>query len=1109
MMTMKQNPYTIAREIRETNVLVSASAGAGKTTNLIERLMLRIVEDKVPVTSIIAVTFAKDAAAELKEKLEKKLTQAYDETKDAFLMEQLSLLPQAQITTIHSFCLNMVQSYSYVLGIDPACTQNILDETMKSEMMDLAFGEALTLYPLEKKISLETLLAHFSSRPESTQELKDSVYALADKLKTLNQPQAWIEKSLKALEARNYHELNPELQSWFVVYYRWQVDNLLSIAESNLTRMINETGYYAQLAEKDIAKVDAIQQGLVDLIGELKDTVKDMGQFDYSAFRERIINCPKNGFSSLPKASKEYPEYDKAMKSLVAKYKDIIATLFDESEWFVDHEVLKGRSQSLVELTQLYMACYQAQKAKQKVIDFDDMEHFALQILNDPSFDVALDYQKKYSDILVDEYQDTNYIQDAIITKIARLNNVFRVGDVKQSIYRFRNAQPELMAGRKTIQDTHNEVLYYDKNFRSSQPIVEFNNLLFSRLMNQDHLKASYDNLDWVSIGREAQQPKAGDGVEFHLLTEGASIEGDSESESEVEETFTEEEPSSDFAPEEGTDNQLQETLIELHPEDLNGAQTKAIYIANLIQELRKTTEFTKYSDYTILVRTNGIKAVLKEVFDQANIPNSISVKTGFFSSDAVQDVLLVVKFIIDPHDSINFIGLCLSNFVQMTEENIATLKLHKKRDMNFYEALESSYPKKYELLRSFREQVASKDLIEIFRAIYSFNHYYDEYCSKQQRANLDLLFEKAQTFAKANLALSEFLILIKNIKDEESSEAIPFTKKDDVVKVMTIHQSKGLQFPVVIYWSADKASTKDKNSELLMDSELGFALKTLQLPKRFVRKSPMRLAMDMKAIQDDVEEQIRLLYVALTRAERKMIIIDKKPTKHYPALNYTSILNALGPTNWIMLALNPNEGHQRIEVMAPTTLTQINPPLPQEETLVMIEKPKQVIEFKTPSSKHTKFTHFKLNFDTSIGSNHGTLIHELFEKLPHSGVTQAMIKALQPDITQKDIDAVLAFYDNDIARHCANGEIKHEFPFYALMDQDVLHGYMDMVAFTKEDTILVDFKTDRVTDPETLVELYTDQLKAYVRVLQKIQPAKPVRAYLYSLALKSFIEII
>ncbi len=1104
--TMKPNPYLKARQIRNSNVLVSASAGAGKTTNLIERLMLRIIEDKVPVTSIIAVTFAKDAAAELKEKLEKKLTEAYEKTKDEFLIQQLSLLPQAQITTIHSFCLDMVQSYSYVLGIDPACTENILDETMKAEMMDLAFAEAMSLYPIEKKAGLEQLLAHFSPRPESTTELKDSVFALADKLKTLNQPQVWIDRSLKRLETHSYQELDPQLKSWFKVYYRWKTDHLLSIAESNLKRMAVETGYESQLTEKNRVKFDAIQEGTVDLIQALKDILKGMDEFDYTKFRQDMLDLPKNGFSSLPEA-KEYKDYDKAMKTLVSAYKALIGQLFDETDWFADHEELKVRSHALVALTQLYMDRYQAQKAKQKVIDFDDMEHFALDILKHPSFEVAKDYQKKYSDILVDEYQDTNYIQDAIIMMIAREDNVFRVGDVKQSIYRFRNAQPELMAGRKTVQDEHNEVLYYDKNFRSSQPIVDFNNLLFSRLMNQDHLKASYDDLDWVGIGRDGQKPKKDDGVELHLLIDNEPLE-DAEDEIEGEEIVNEEETSSDFDPEEGTDNGLQEKIIELHPEDLNGAETKAIYIANLILDLRKTTDFKKYSDYTILVRTNGIKAVLKEVFDQANIPNSISVKSGFFSSDAVQDVLLALKFIIDPHDSINFIGLCLSDFVQMTQEHVAALKLHKKRELNFYEALETAYPKKYEILRNFREQVTGKNLVEIIRAIYAFNHYYDDYCTKQQRANLDLLFEKAQTFAKANLALSEFLILIKNIKDEESNEAIPYTKRDDVVKVMTIHQSKGLQFPVVIYWSADKASTKDKNNELLLDSELGFSLKTVKLPKRWVRKSPLRVAMDMKAIQDDVEEQVRRLYVALTRAERKMIIIDKKPNKEYPSLNYTSILNALGPTNWILLALKPNEGYTHVEVNAPLTLTQINPWLPQPQTLLIQPKPITLIEFKTPSSKHTKFTHFKLNFDQNIGANHGTLIHELFEKLPHTGVTEAMVTALQSDITPKDLEAIMAFYESEIVKRCATGEIKHEFPFYALLGQEVIHGYMDMVAFTKDETILIDFKTDRVDDVRILMELYTDQMKDYIRVLEKMDPSKPVKAYLYSLALKTFIEI-
>ena len=1103
----KMNPYLKAQAIRNHNVLVSASAGAGKTTNLIERLLLRVQNDRIPVTKIIAVTFAKDAAAELKEKLEKRLSALYVETKDEFIYEQLSLLPQAQITTIHSFCLDMVRSYSYVLGLDPACAENILDETMKSEMMELAFRDALNTYPETHRKGLEELLAHFSSRPESTEELKSSVYRLSDKMKTINDPQAWINKSLQALKTTKTEELSLDLKSWLHVYYRWAIDDLLFIAESNLLRMGNEKAYYAQCVEKDQMIVDGIEIGLTELIDTLKNLLVLMNDFNYTQFRDLVLQLPKNAFNSLPKAQ-NYPDYDKAMKQLVDAYREILVTLFEEEEWFKDHKELISRSESLVELTQLYMNSYQKIKEKEKVIDFNDMEHFALDILRNKDFEVALDYQKKYTDILVDEYQDTNAIQDAIITLIAREDNVFRVGDVKQSIYRFRNAQPELMAGRKKIQDDQNEVLFYDKNFRSSLPIVEFNNLLFNRLMNQDHLKASYDDLDWVGVGRKEQEPKEGDGVEFHLLVDSETEDVEVSKEENVHMNSSEE-GSEEYASDEEGDNGLNEKIIELHPEDLNGAQTKAIYIANLIQDLRKTSDFKKYSDYTILVRTNGIKATLKEVFDQANIPNSISVKTGFFSSDAVQDVLLVVKFIIDPHDSINFIGLCLSDFVQMTEEHIANLKLHKDRETNFYEALESSFPSKYANLKKFRDDVSGKNLVEIFRAIYGFNHYYDDHCTKQQRANLDLLFEKAQVFAKDNLALAEFLTLIRNIKDEESSEAIPYTKKDDVVKVMTIHQSKGLQFPVVIYWSADKGKTKDKDNELLMDSDLGFALKTVKLPKRYVRKSPYRIALEMKAIQDDVEEQVRLLYVALTRAESRLIIVDKKPTAHYPALNYTSILNALGPTNWILLALKENEGYKHIEVPSPTTLTQINPEIVEPDTLVITEKASSSIEFKTPSSTHTKFTHFKLNFNTNIGANHGTLIHELFEKLPHQGVTESMVKELQSDISDSDLLAVMHFYENEIYTKLSQGEIHHEYPFYALIENEVLHGYMDMVSFTDEATYLVDYKTDRVDSSETLLELYSDQLLAYTKVLKQMHPDKTVKTYLYSLALKSFIPVI
>jgi ATP-dependent helicase/nuclease subunit A len=1105
---MSKNPYLEAREIRDHNVLVSASAGAGKTTNLIGRLLDRIQKDRISVTSIIAVTFAKDAAAELKEKLEEKLTKAYEETKDTFLYEQLSLLPQAQITTIHSFCLDLVRSYSYVLSKDPASTENIIDETKQSAMMDEAFDMAIQRFPEKRKADLDELLAHFSPKPESRSNLQTSVYSLASKLNTVNDPQSWIDQSIKHLEATDFSHFDDELKSWFETYYQWKVDNLISKAISNYDFLLSQKVYYDGLEGKGKTKVDVILKGLQDMIGALQ-SISSTKTFDYSSFRSKIVNLPKDCFNPIHDKGKN-PLVSKPLEGFVEKYKELIGQLYDETEWFADHSELKSRTASLGELTVLFMSIYQSLKEKEKVIDFDDMEHFALQILRDKEFGVAEEYQRKYSDILVDEYQDTNAIQDTIINLIARNNNVFRVGDVKQSIYRFRNAQPELMAGRKNIIDDLNTVLYYDKNFRSAKSIVDFNNLLFKRLMNLKVLKARYDEVDAVSIGREEQKDNECEGVEFHLLVEPEVIEANVEQTNPIKENSESTvETGSESNLSEQTEETIQENIVELYPEDLKNMTPKAIYIANLIQDMRKNTKFKKYSDYTILVRSNGVKEKIKDIFDQANIPNSISVKSGFFSSDTVQDVLLMVNFIIEPRDSINFIGLCLSKFIQMSEDSIANLKIKKSREFTFFEALETVHPTKYNQLVAFRKQVEGKNLVEIFRAIYNFNNYYDDHCSKQQRANLDLLFEKAQTFSQDNISLSEFLELIKNIKNEESSEAIPYTKKDDVVKVMTIHQSKGLQFPVVIYWSADHGDTKDIKNDLLVDTDLGFVLKTVKLPKRLVRKSPVRIAIEMKAIQDDVEEQVRLLYVALTRAQNKLIIVDTKPKKTHPSLSYTSIMNTLGPTNWILLALKPNEAYKHIEVPSPTTLTQINPPVVEAQTLVITQKDESTIEFKTPSSKHTKFTHFKLNFDTNIGANHGNLIHELFEKLPHQGVTEAMIKQLQSDISDSDLDAVMSFYKDEIYTELSLGDIHHEYPFYALIENEVLLGYMDMVSFTDEATYLVDYKTDRVDSKETLLELYSDQLKDYAKVLKQMRPELPVRTYLYSLALKSFIPVI
>ncbi len=1084
------------------NILVSASAGAGKTTVLINRLIKRMEIDHVSVSQIMAVTFTEMAAKEMRKRLEKSLNERYAETHNDFINQQISLLPSAQITTIHGFCLDLLKKYAYVVNFDPQRAQNVLDETQKTDLMNQAFQNVYENIPEEKFSEYEKLVFYFSARPEDREKLKANVIKLAAKLQTIVDPQSWIDRSISAYDTDSFSAMPFQHQHYVRLYYVWKIDNLINLAQQTVVDIKINVHYQALISKPtDKDKLSIYYDHIELMVDALTLARQEAQEINYEQFKTLVLSFAENGLMSPPLVSKD-DKVAAAIKKLKGDYTSLTLELFDEEQWFLDHQKIKPVIITFAELTQNFMKEYARLKVEHKAIDFDDMEHFALEILRNRHFKVNEDLKKRYIEILVDEFQDTNFVQNEIVELLSNGTNVFRVGDVKQSIYRFRNAQPEMMQAMKKIDDDRHQVLYLTENYRSTKTIVDFNNHLFARLMNFDELDSSYTQNDQVEAGRK-DAPDTEAKVEFHFIEPNLDSKGfvslvDAQKDQPLVSEINP--PYSDEANDETTEDPLAEPLNDIQP--------KAVHIANMIEDMRRTTPFKNYKDYVVLVRSNSIKEQVKAVFEIARIPHHISIKSGFFNSDAVQDVILMINYLVDPNDDINFIGLLLSKFIGYTENKIADLKLMTQKYQPFCQSIKTFDPKTSQALELFKEGVAQADLVELLRSIYTFNDYYEDSCSIQQRANLDLLSEKAQLYAQQNISRTEFLMLIKHVTEEDSSEAIPYTDEDDVVRVMTIHASKGLEFKVVFYWSQLRGSIMDLKEPLLIDSDLGFSLKTLEFPKRFTRINPNRLAMEMKTIRDDVQEQVRLLYVALTRAEERLIIVDKAPSMVFTNNHYTNILNALGPTQWMMAALDRHHTFERKTIPAASELLMHNPPLNTEEQLIVTSKPKTEITFKAPSSTHKTFTHFKLNFDTNVGSNHGTLIHELFEKLPKSSVTEDQIKALSPDIKEKDIHSILAFYTDPIYKKIEQGEIHHEFPFYSLLGNEVIHGYMDMVAFTKEETILVDFKTDRVDNESTLLELYSDQLKDYIRVLQQMHPEKPVKAFMYSLALKSFVEV-
>ncbi len=1076
-----------------TNVLVSASAGAGKTAVLIGRLMKRLEIDRISLDEVVAITFTELAASEMRkrlaENLNTRLSQLEEGELKAHLTRQLSLLPSAYITTIHAFCLKIIENYSYVSGIDPNQVKNVLDEPSKKRLWDKAFSLAYKQMILSDESGMKELAWHFDLGLSSNFNLKEAVEKLKNKLNTLEDQDAWIKMSLDCGDITSYADLNGQHKTYFDLMYKWYIDNFIYRQKAILKTVHNqdyidfiESGKRAKGDSANRLKFLAQEECRQSFIHELEHLTID---FNYEKYQKCIakmaIVCEFKG----PPQTSNYEVIGHQWDAYKKAYNRLTELNFEESDWFSDMSLLKSRLKTLIDLTQLSMEFYKTLKSEALAIDFDDMEHLAIEILKNEQFKINYVFKEKIKEIMVDEFQDTNEVQNQIVELISSGSNVFRVGDVKQSIYRFRNAQPQLMQGLMRNSDDNNQVLFLDENYRSKESIVVFNNEIFKQLMDFPNLGSFFHASDTVKIGTDKQA--GGEAIEIHFLAKQEDSEESFDDSDEVIDT------------EDSSASKQVDPNAKLH----------VIHMVNTIEKMREETSFNNYRDYVVLVRSNAEKEYLQDLFEKANIPHHISAKTGFFNAPAVQDVLLMIKAILNPYDDLNFVGLCLSQFIELSDRDLAQMALVKGN--RFYvQVLKELYPEKYQELMFFINQVRSSDLLTVIKSIFAYNQYYDDFCDLQARANLDLLFEKALLYRDQAMSLSEFVSQITSVEDTESTEAIPFTTEDDVVRVMTIHQSKGLEFPVVLYWSRLSASVKDNDAALLADSELGFMLKTIQFPKLGTRKNPVRLALEMKTRRDDILEQVRLIYVALTRAVDKLIIIDQTPKFNIP-LEDSVILDGWGSTYLIQAAVHASLGKVKVEYVheiIDQSYVFNQKKIKEKKNFEYSVKERSSIEFKTPSSTHPQMSEVHLNFNQNKGTVHGTEIHKLFEDLPLTDWTKPLLLEYKADLSESDQEAFMTYYQSDIYQAMLKGEIKHEYAFHALLDNIVMHGYMDCIAVCEKSVYCIDYKTDGIDEELTFIELYHEQIENYMTVLQRQYPDKKVKGYLYSLHLKKFIEI-
>ena len=843
-------------DLHHRNILVSAAAGSGKTAVLVERIIQMVCNEESPVDidKLLIVTFTNAAAAEMRERISQGIAKQLKlHPQSEHIERQAALLHNALITTIDSFCLYLIRNHFHEIGLDPAFRVadegevKLLKQDVLSELLEERFADKS-----EKFLNCVEFFCP-GGRENILEEMILDFYTFA-----MSYP--WPEEWLEARKKDYYIETVEQLEDSDVGRYALKyLQNMLNGCADSLKQAINlcqepDGPYmYGELLEREY-----------DLLEKLASCNR-LKEYESLIFAVDFARLPSKKDNSVS------PEKREKAKDLRNGVKDCLKEL--QSVFFARSlasyvKQLQASSpymEELVDLTLEFMHRLGAKKQEKKILDFHDMEHFALQILINrdagemvPSL-VAKEYREHFAEILIDEYQDSNLVQEYLLKvisgeEIGRYNR-FMVGDVKQSIYKFRLARPELFLEKYdtyTLEEGKCQRIDLSKNFRSRKEVVDTVNHVFSRIMSREKGGIEYDDSAALYVG--------------------ASYPGNPSCKSEL---LLVEKPAKE--------------------DELNAKQAEGRIIASKIKELRTNFRVTdkatgelrpvRYSDMVILLRSNsGWDEELKEVLQKEGIPVYISSKTGYFSATEVQEILQFLRVLDNPGQDIPLFGVMKSVFGGFSEDEIAGLRAGNKKESLWRAVKESALEKVIafrEMIERYREYTVYMPIHELLQKIiedFSYLHYVAAMpAGGKRKANVEMLFTKAKAFESTSYyGLFHFVRYIEQLEkyDVDFGEAELVDENADLVRIMSIHKSKGLEFPVTFVAGMSKRfNMQDANASFLMDMDMGIAADYVNVKERTKSKTFRRAVLSRKMKEDNLAEELRVLYVALTRAKEKLIM--------------------------------------------------------------------------------------------------------------------------------------------------------------------------------------------------------------------------------------------
>ena len=899
------NEQQAAIDSRGQTLLLSAAAGSGKTAVLVERIIRRLLDKEYPIdiTELLVVTFTKAAAAEMRDRIGTALMKALSETKDPRVERQLALLPSAQISTLHAFCQHVIRKYFYTIDLDPAFSIAGEEELnlLRRQVLEDVF---LSYYEDDEKASILYPLADMFGSDRGDDILMDTVSRMYTYARSLAWPEHWLKEAARA------YDVAPDAVIDDMVWAGPIKDAVRRILEED-AHLYDGVLYHLRQREAFAPACDTF----VAEQAALRQAAQARSWNDLSRF-VRAIDFPR--LKSLRKLSDD----DKAVWERCKKVrddvkKDVIKTLQSvyfsatPEEWLDGMRAMKPVMDGLVTLTLDFAKAYGAAKKEKGWIDFSDLEHFCLQILLAPDASpehpvpsaAAEELRSQYEEVFIDEYQDTNGVQELITRLVSGEDNRFMVGDIKQSIYRFRLADPTLFLEKyqsfsrdeKAVQ----RCIDLGRNFRSVPVVLDAVNAVFSRAMTAEAAGMDYGEREKLYAGRQAPDDERwiGGPVEVDIVPTPSDEEDDDGS-----------------------------TAFEKECRFIAGRIGELLASGRMAARKDGTLEPLSYRHIVVLLRSMAGKAdVLIQALQEGGIPSYAEQSGGYFAAVEVQVMLALLRCIDNPEQDLAMAAVLRSPLVGLDETALADVRLAGDGTLwqnlpAFVASLPDGVDEKEDLQQfmaafdSWRTYSRRHGVAELLQRLYDDTAYVDFVGAMPggdvRQANLKALYDRARQYEEAGFrGLFRYLQLMDKMKEDglDLAPAKVVSEKEDVVRIMSIHKSKGLEFPVVFVADMGKAfNRRDTQDQILFHNRLGIGLKQYDPEWRMSYPTLIWSGIAAQLRWEGTAEEERILYVAMTRARDQLILTGHSSHIDRDWQRWTSRLNpaqAKSYFDWVMPA--------------------------------------------------------------------------------------------------------------------------------------------------------------------------------------------------------------